>query len=524
MNKKYTIPIILGLIMSGALFLRLFALMKYGIQYDEVTSFAFPDMFYSMNVYAPQPVFLYNFVMNCLLGITGNEFLLRVPSLFWGIAAFVPAYLFARRLTDRKTACIAVFLMAISPFLVCFSQEIRMYSFLFFLGCLSLLFFVTALQSGSVRAWAGNSVCNVLGAYLNFSAILIIPAQVVYLFLFRKKYGFQKKRICRVLVFQFISLIPWMYIFFRQFVFMLQQTHADKRVYSYIDTIGILNFFFTVKNFCAGFYSSDIVRDCFLVVMVGLVLVTVRIMYSRNMRETLFFLLMSFSLPMIVMIIFSQFRSIYCDKYMIVSVLPFSVLAAYAISRQKTKGIVIILFCVSVLSCLSLQRYYANKICASYRERVGVVARKELFKVADVLKTRYEKTDAVIHTSGASTLSVAYYLDSPSQRREFVKGNDFHLFLKEIYQSLGMENRLIFHNVTTSTFYFYDEPDDSLSRALAKRLSGFKRVWLIYSYWERPEPFEKVKTWFDSNCVLLESRAFAGVQVFLYKTGIPLEQ
>jgi len=520
MNKKYTVPVILGLIMVIALFFRLCALMKYGIQYDEVTSFAFPDMFYSMNVYAPQPVFLYNFVMNCLLGVTGNEFLLRFPSVFWGIAALVPAYLFACRLTDRKTACIAVFLLAISPFLVCFSQEIRMYSFLFFLGCLSLLFFVIAIQGGSIRAWIGNIVCNVLGAYLNFSAVLIIPAQIAYLFLFRKKLKIHRSRIGWVLASQFTAFIPWLYIFFRQFVFMLQQTHADKRVYSYIDTIGILNFFFTVKNFCSGFYSSDIVRDIMLVIMACLVLVTVRNMYRKHKRATLFFLLMSFSLPMIIMIIFSQFRAIYCDKYMIVSLLPFSVLTAYGISRQKTKMLVIILSCIAVLSVMSLQRYYSNRICRSYRERVGVVARKEMFKVAGVLKKQYEKADAVIHTSGASTLPVAYYFDSSVQRREFVKGNDFHLFLKEVYQSLGMENHLIFHNLASSMFYFYEEPDDSLTQALAKRLSGFKRVWLVYSYWERPEPFEKVKKWFDSNCVLLESHPFEGVQVFLYKTGI----
>ncbi len=74
--------------------------------------------------------------------------LLRLLSVLTGMASIVLAYLLAKTLFERKTALAAAFLVALSPFQIHYSQEIRMYSLLAF----SLLGATLALWKGMQRA------------------------------------------------------------------------------------------------------------------------------------------------------------------------------------------------------------------------------------------------------------------------------------------------------------------------------------------------------------------------------------
>jgi 4-amino-4-deoxy-L-arabinose transferase-like glycosyltransferase len=86
-------------------------------------------------------------------GVGRNEFAFRFFSVFWGVL-FVPLlYLLGKRLAGRSLALLAALLGTVSPFLVAYSREARMYSLLPVLALLAVLVFWTALERERRPAW-----------------------------------------------------------------------------------------------------------------------------------------------------------------------------------------------------------------------------------------------------------------------------------------------------------------------------------------------------------------------------------
>jgi|GEM_PF-1445251 len=533
--KRKTVWIILSLMIAAAFLLRLVCLLCYGMQYDDVISLGFPGMFYSLGNYSPQPTFLYAFFMNLLeRAAPSGEFILRLPAVFWGTLALLPVYLFTSRLFGKQAGLIAAYLGTISPFLIGYSQEIRMYTLLFFLGAVSYFCFLIAVETGSRRAWGVNILTNSLAAYLNFAAVLTIPAQLLFLSVFyAKRCRGERAAAVRAQSVQLLLFLPWFMIFLRQWGFMLRRTQADKRIYTYLEKVTPQDIFFTFKNLIAGFYSCGWGRDILIILFGGLcVLGILRLLFpggkiapkeiqnALSAKEKVFLLISSFLLPMIILIVFSQFRMIYCDKYVIVCLLFLLAFAGYALSRLKPVFLLAALALITIFTGIVLKDYYRNRIYPDYRQRPGIVNRKEFRKAAAYCLSAFRPGDVILHTSGTSTLPLAYYLDR-NGKRGFLNGRGMFVFAEEIYRTLGKESRLIFQDIESGAFRFND--DGIPGEEFAGSLSVYRRVWLVFSYWECQEPFQPVKEWFDRRFLLIESRAFSGVILFLYQTDIGKE-
>jgi 4-amino-4-deoxy-L-arabinose transferase-like glycosyltransferase len=82
-----------------------------------------------------------------------SEFAFRFVSVLWGVL-FVPLlYILLRRWARWRLALLAALLAVLSPFLVAYSQEARMYTMLPCLAVLALLAFETALERERQPAW-----------------------------------------------------------------------------------------------------------------------------------------------------------------------------------------------------------------------------------------------------------------------------------------------------------------------------------------------------------------------------------
>lgn len=134
-----------GLILGLALWVRLHDLGRLSLWLDEGTTS------YKMGLSLSE-LFRYTVVDNVpplyyfLLGILGSwirsDFLLRLPSVLFGVATIPVLFLIARRLFNRRVALLASLFLSLSTFHVWFSQEARSYSLYCFLYALSLLFLV----------------------------------------------------------------------------------------------------------------------------------------------------------------------------------------------------------------------------------------------------------------------------------------------------------------------------------------------------------------------------------------------
>lgn len=100
-----------------------------------------------------------------------SEFAFRFVSVLWGVL-FVPLlYVLLRRWSHRRLSLLAALLAVVSPFLVAYSQEARMYTMLPCLAVMALLVFDVALERERQSAW-----------WLGYLALLVIGTATHYFF------------------------------------------------------------------------------------------------------------------------------------------------------------------------------------------------------------------------------------------------------------------------------------------------------------------------------------------------------
>lgn len=109
-----------------------------------------------------------------------SEFMMRFPSMLFGVAAVPLVYALTSRLFDRRTAALAALVAALSPIHIWYSQEARMYSLQVLLGLASTYWFVRAWQSRSSRDIALYALFTVLGMYTHTNTFYLLVAQGLF--------------------------------------------------------------------------------------------------------------------------------------------------------------------------------------------------------------------------------------------------------------------------------------------------------------------------------------------------------
>jgi uncharacterized membrane protein len=182
LKNRFLLLIIL--IIGG--FLRLFKLDHRDFWYDEAfTGIAvkesFTDML-NMIINDVHPPLYYVSLKIFSLPFDYSVFSIRLFSALFGILGIITVYLFCLELFGRKRpAVFASFLTAISPFIIQYSREGRMYSFFAFLVLIAYLFFIKALKTKQTKYYILWGVFWGLSALTHYMGIIF---SVVYLISF----------------------------------------------------------------------------------------------------------------------------------------------------------------------------------------------------------------------------------------------------------------------------------------------------------------------------------------------------
>lgn len=125
-----------------------------------------------------------DYAITWLVGQRCNtETCLRLPPALWGTLALPVGYLLCRELFDARTARRAALLMALSPFLVQYSQELRFYSSLVFFYLLSTYFLFRALTAPGKMFWFLSACSLCVGAFFHiFSTFALLNGWVWFVF------------------------------------------------------------------------------------------------------------------------------------------------------------------------------------------------------------------------------------------------------------------------------------------------------------------------------------------------------
>jgi mannosyltransferase len=240
----------MGAVVCTALAVRLYRLSSWDLTVDEgfglhAAALSFGGMLRFIASYDSHPPLFYIMLWAWVrAGLGDSTFTLRLLPLIFGVASAILAYLIGKSLLDQRVAFLGALLIALSPFLIRWSQEARMYSLLPLLSLCSLYALVEISTTGSLRSWIGYGVVTAAGLYTTYAFVFTLLAyQVIALWWWVAGRGPNPKKwlICHGLV--ILAVLPWAFLAWGQ---------MDERIGVAAPMSSIMSLPFLVQNFTSG--------------------------------------------------------------------------------------------------------------------------------------------------------------------------------------------------------------------------------------------------------------------------------
>jgi hypothetical protein len=167
-------------VVAAAVALRAWGVSEWSLWEDEETS-----VYFSQQLGKPFPRFfpLFFLALNGLYQLTGVSVAAgRMLAAAFGIASIGLVYATARRQFSREIALLASLLLALNLGHLFWSQSIRYFTLLFVLELLSMYWFLEGFERGKIGLLLLSNLAFALALWTHFSALLLMPVYVAYLF------------------------------------------------------------------------------------------------------------------------------------------------------------------------------------------------------------------------------------------------------------------------------------------------------------------------------------------------------
>lgn len=257
MNKirKYYPQIFLLLLVLLGLELRV-AVSNVPLWYDEGHSVlvALKDFPFGINHFLFTKDFqhtpFYFYFLHFWIKIFGNsELWMRMSSVIFGIATIPLVYIVGKKLYDKNVGLIAAILTTVSPLLIYYSIEIRMYSMVTFLAVLSMNYLLDFDEKGDKKSLIKLVAVNTVIPYLLVGAIVFYIGQIVsyfiYLFVTQKE---KTEKIGRFIVYQIYQVILLIPYFIIAIYYAVQRSHF---MMFHIPPLEFMHFVGNLQNYFA---------------------------------------------------------------------------------------------------------------------------------------------------------------------------------------------------------------------------------------------------------------------------------
>lgn len=400
----------------------------------------------------------YSLLFKFWMSLGDSEFTMRTLSVIFGCLSILVTYAVCRLFFDTKTSLSAALLTAISPFLLLYDREIRMYSLFALFSLLSTYFFIRSLREDRKGLWIFYTVINVLNIYTHYYAFLVLGVQWLFVAIRFRNY----KKILK----------PWIVangIIFLFFMVRLSAFIQDvayfapwaipRERFPFIFGKHVVEFFYIFFSFSAGqtiLPWNSIAPLIFLAVLLCFVVAVKKgISFSQ---DTLYLVLLIF-IPIIVGILFR----ISLPRYFIFVAPVFFILIARGFWLLPKKIMMVTALIVGVGWSFGLANYYQNK-------QFHIMAHVDPWReAAQFLKENVTEDEEVVGI-GIGVVPLRHYYGGPVP---------------------GFSGEVLVNKVR--------ELDES----------GTKKIWLIYTYREEYENWLKSRDILSENYRMLTEKKWA---------------
>jgi 4-amino-4-deoxy-L-arabinose transferase-like glycosyltransferase len=438
-----------------------------------------------------------------LVGTT--EFALRALSAVLGAGAVCLTYLIGYKLFNRRTAVFAAILIATSPYLIWYAQEVRYYSLTLMASLMMTYSFHRAISGGSWYWWLAYGATSLLGLFSLVTVIFLLGAHGLYVLCCARNRALLRK----VLAYQipvllvFAAFVIWSggrsdrpltALLSKRPTITWHESTRSREVLPIADLAGIVPY--TFYAFSVGFSLGPSVRELQVsrslgslashtrtLVPVGLLFATVVALGVKKLwqkRDTRMFVLLWLSVPILGTYLLATLTTFheYNTRYVVMSLPAYILILAAGIAALPRSRIrLALLASVLIANGLSLANYYFDPH----------YAREDARSTAEYLKSETSARDVILINGNLPALK--YYFKSG-------------LPLIPI-DSQTTENELL------------------VTAKLREVNKNSDRIWLVEMRSWETDPKRNVKATLEKLARRVKHKSFPGVEVYLYKIGLP---
>jgi uncharacterized membrane protein len=528
----------LAIILLLACALRLFRLGADSIWYDEGVSV------YLANLNLPALVAhtagdihppLYYAALHLWLMLAGHsQFAAAFFSVCFGMLLAAMTYALARRLFGQAVALLAALLVALSPYHLWYSQEVRMYTMGAFLGVLTFWYLLKALaftrdvgggeggRGGEARAaartaWLGYVVCAVLGLYtLYYFAFILLfeAAAVMVLWLVARRGGrgaggsavnLRAWALAQAAV--LLLYLPWLPVAWRQ---ATQPPVPPWRGFTSLPAV-------LVESWSAlTLGQSAVASDVALVLLLALIVYGAAVLERSGRRSVLLLVGYTFA-PLLVIWLASLWTPLYHVRYVFLFAPAFAIVLARGIVvlRRHAPTIAALALTVLILAGLrSAQAYFFDPQYAPDDQRAA----------ARFLSEQVRPGDALLINAGYAYPPFVYYYSGEIAWRgrltDFAAQAPVQQPGLVVLQtgSIGGSATLGWGDAASD---FYATTEAATAAALDDVARRHERLWVLRIYDTVTDPTGFVRRYLDERFLPLDDAGFGGtssLRVQLYRT------
>lgn len=415
-----------------------------------------------------RPIILY-----CFMFLGRNEFILRLPSILFGIGCLFLIYQLGRLFFGTKVGLLSAFLLSVSLWHIKSSSLPDMYTLFVFFSLLSVFFFYKTLKEYSVGSQIKFILFSILAFYSFYPVITIIFVEFLWVLLFyrhdRKKMSIFGASLAIIMT----LILPGLIMAFSSLCTLrgVRWGWTSEETLQNLSSLfgGIRNFFpINIFIFLFGLSAT---------------------FFRKTEREKGLFLgfLIIFSIVFFLSC-FIFFKTSLAGRYFLIIYPFFIILSSYAILSVKNKILIILLLLIFNSSSFLFALTKIGFDTERYIPRDYLRYAEDFKFVADYLKDNYEEGDAAVIGRTWQVAMIQYYLDID---------NSFPV--KKMQPLCGARWYGRYDGEKVKNLYGLDGEKGTLKR-FKKIWKEHKRLFLIDSHyiWNHLE-HEEIQKWIDEN-------------------------
>ncbi len=438
------------------------------------------------------------------LGLTHSEWLTRFVPVTLGVFGIAAAYFLVKRLFDGPGALATAFLMAIAPFHIHHSQELKVYILLPCVGTLAVLALYESFARNTWRWWAAYAFLAALSCYSElFAGPLLVAVNLWAMARLVKA----PDRLRGWLVANIVGAL----LFLPQLKIMIdaaKEILIDATMW-WVPGPSLLGFAFYVKTLAYGYSDLD---PWFKIALVLYCLAVVGGLAAAAKRGPWQAALLAcwFAIPIALVWAVSLYtQSIFLIRSMIPYAIPFYALAGVGVAAlpgRCWRGLVLAGAAVLMAAPIA-QQYRGEYPLHEFPHRPGVHPPQRFDEAAAYLLDNWQEGDIVIHPSYDPSFVPLYWYGLRQKKEVQFRGDVSEQFIDIFYAGNPI-------NATDDVF------DDYYVKQLQPILEGRPSFWFVFNEWEREQlPGFAFNTWrwVDAHYRQVGYQDFGGFEIFRYE-------